>query len=262
MREVNDKKLNLTVMFNASSNLPHIIHSYQSHPIYGPSTYDLQIPNYTRVNGVMFLQRFQWIYDNPLGSDAVLKDVLVEHIDINPTFGPSFFAGLAAKDSESPQAAPKANSEISHSDVLEGFTNMVWSSDQLDLGNLSAIYPLKDVLKLWNLNYENINYAQLVMEFGDDVIVADEPEKQTDAVIEWIQQNIAKPITHVWVSRLMMQLQLLPNMLTTPYQPIHRHRDHSGEAAKYVKLGAKLIIPEMAISYWSGIPGAQLVTFA
>ena len=207
-----DEKLNLTVMFNASTGLPHIIRSYQDHPIYGPSTYDLQVSNYTAVDGVMFPRRFQSVYDNRLGSDAVLEDFLVEHIDMNPKFEADFFAGLPAHESDSPKVAPKADPNIPHADILEGFTNAIWGFEVTPLGNLSATHPLKNLQKLWNLIFENSAYAQLVMEFEDGVIVADAPLHQTDEVIEWIQKNIKKPITHVWVSQ-MGKAHLEPGML-------------------------------------------------
>jgi hypothetical protein len=47
----------------------------------------------------------------------------------------------------------------------------------------------------------------------------------------------------------------------TPKQLTHHHGDHGGGANEYVAGGAKLIVPEIAASYWSSIPGAQLVTF-
>ncbi|KLP09809.1 uncharacterized protein LW94_7929 [Fusarium fujikuroi] len=62
-----------------------------------------------------------------------------------------------------------------------------------------------------------------------------------EAVLEWIERNIGKKVTYV--------------------APSHHHRDHSGGVADYVRAGAKLIIPEMAVDYWSSIPGAQFITF-
>ncbi|KAF2095496.1 metallo-beta-lactamase superfamily protein [Rhizodiscina lignyota] len=238
---VTDAKLNLTVVFDPTTGLPHVIRSYQTHPVYGPCTYDLQVSNYTIVDGVKIPRRFQSVYDNELGSDAVLEDFLVEHIDMNPEFDSDFFTGLPANESDAPKVAPKADPDLSHAEILEGFSNMIWGFDTEPLGNLSATRFLSNVPKLWNVMFENSAYSQLVMEFEDGVIVADAPEHQSSQVIEWIQENINKPITHVW--------------------PSHHHRDHAGEAAKYVKLGAKLIIPEMATRYWSSIPGAEFVIF-
>lgn len=186
-------------MFNESTSLPHVVRSYQDHPIYGPSTYDLQLSNYTMVDGIMVPRRFQSIYNNPLDADAVLEDFLVEHVEVNPAFEPGWYDGLEADKSDTPKVAPEANSSIETSDILEGYTNMIWGFDVTPLGDLSATHPLENMTRLWNLIYENINYAQMVMEFEDGVIVADAPLHQTDAVIDWIQQNIKKPITHLWV---------------------------------------------------------------
>jgi hypothetical protein len=50
-------------------------------------------------------------------------------------------------------------------------------------------------------------------------------------------------------------------MLTMILKPSHHHRDHSGGAKEYVAAGAKLIVPDMAVKYWSSIPNATLETF-
>jgi hypothetical protein len=77
---------------------------------------------------------------------------------------------------------------------------MIYGFESGDLGNVSATHPLAAVPNLWNLQFENTAYAQLVMEFEDGVIVADAPPKQTQEVIRWVEDNIGKPITHFWVS--------------------------------------------------------------
>ncbi|KAF5635914.1 hypothetical protein F52700_5227 [Fusarium sp. NRRL 52700] len=61
------------------------------------------------------------------------------------------------------------------------------------------------------------------------------------AVMEWIKKNIGKKVAYV--------------------APSHHHRDHSGGVVDYVRAGTKLIIPEMAVDYWSSIPGAQFIIF-
>jgi hypothetical protein len=40
-------------------------------------------------------------------------------------------------------------------------------------------------------------------------------------------------------------------------QVSHHHHDHNYGAADYVAAGAKLVVPESYMSYWSKIPGVQ-----
>lgn len=45
------------------------------------------------------------------------------------------------------------------------------------------------------------------------------------------------------------------------HQPSHHHHDHNYDGAKLIALGAKVIVPEVAVDYWSLIPGADLIVF-
>jgi hypothetical protein len=194
--------LALTIVFDPSTDLPYIIRLEEEHPIFGPSTYDLQLSNYTVVGGVQFPQRFQTIYDTPLGSNAVLEDFLVESIDFNPSFPIDFFQGLPANESDTPKAAPFILPGTSYASIGESFSNMISGMDSGDAGNVSASHPIDDVTQFWNLVFDASGYSQLIMEFEDGVIVADAPPIQSLAVIQWVQENLKKPITHLWVSLL------------------------------------------------------------
>ena len=197
---VHDKNLNLTIIFDPTTSLPFIIRSYEKHPIFGVCTSDLQLTNYTSIDGILFPRRFQTIYNTPLGSDAVLEDFLVEHIEINPSFPHDFFEGLPINESNTVKVAPAKSSDYSHADISEFNSNMIWAGE-LTARNMSGSNPVADLPQLWNLlsNDTDLPYAQLVMEFEDGVIVADAPPHQSRLIIQWVEDNLKKPITHLWV---------------------------------------------------------------
>jgi hypothetical protein len=197
--------LNLTVIFDPTTNLPFIIRSYEHHPVFGICTSDIQLSNYTSIDGVMFPQRFLTIYNTPLESNSVLEDFLVEHIEINPAFPQNFFDGLPANMTESVKVAPAQIPEYSHAEIGEFHSNMIWAGEfSGTLANLSVSHPIADLPNLWNLIYldADLPYAQLVMEFEDGVIVADAPPHQSLLTIQWVEKNLKKPITHLWVRDL------------------------------------------------------------
>jgi hypothetical protein len=194
--------LNVTIIFDPATNLPFIIRSYEVHPVFGICTNDLQLSNYTSIGGVMFPQRFLTIYNTPLESNAVLEDFLVEGIEVNPAFPSTFFDGLPANATESVKVAPAQMPEYSHAEIGEFYSNMIWAGEfSGTLNNVSATHPIADLPSLWNLIYEDTDlpYAQLVIEFEDGVIVADAPPHQSLLTIQWVNENLKKPITHLWV---------------------------------------------------------------
>jgi hypothetical protein len=196
---VTDLLLNLTIILDPATNLPYIVRSYEQHPVFGSCTNDVQLSNYTLVDGVMFPQRFQTVYNTPSQSDAVLEDFLVEVIETNPAFPSNYFEGLSSNETETPRVAPAYNSNHTHAEVGEAFSNMIYGFEVAELGNLTISHPLADVPKLWSLMYDGSAYSQLIMEFSDGVIVADAPPQQSLQVIQWVKDKLNKPITHLWV---------------------------------------------------------------
>lgn len=165
--------LNLTVIFDSTTHLPYIIRSYEDHHVFGPSTSDLLVYNYTSVAGVMMPHRFKTIYNN----DYLLADFLVTDISVNPSFPSNFFDGVAASESTSPKVAPATDPEYSHAEIGEWSANMLWSGKYTGtLANLSATHPLPNLPQLWHLIFNDAPaYTQLAMEFEKGVIVADSP---------------------------------------------------------------------------------------
>lgn len=80
----------MTVLFDPDTYLPHIIRVYEDHHIFGNSTSDFVVYNYTTVAGVKFPRRFKLLYNE----DNLLIDFLIDNIDVNPSFPAGFFDGL------------------------------------------------------------------------------------------------------------------------------------------------------------------------
>ncbi|RBA21072.1 hypothetical protein FPRO05_07386 [Fusarium proliferatum] len=209
---VYDPILEITMVFDASSHLPHIIRTDENHMIYGPSTNDLYVSQYKAIEGIKFPHTFQTVYNSTTQKlDATLEEFMVEEITINPRFAKDYFSGLSEREGFFPKEAPKKTEGLSHAHILELSSNMLWSGPGSGISNNSV-----DSIK-----HKNIvpGVKQFVIEFEDHVIVGDAPPQWTKQVIEWIDKKIGKPIKYLW--------------------PTHHHRDHSGGAADIP--GAELI---------------------
>ncbi|KAL6405068.1 hypothetical protein AUP68_11911 [Ilyonectria robusta] len=240
-----DSHLDLTVIFDPSSNLPYIVRTLEDHSIYGASTFDLYLSDYKTVKGLKFPHQIQSIYNSSFQNlNAVLEDYVIEQITLNPDFPSDFFHGISEEESMFPKAAPKKVQGLSHARITEFSSNMLWAGiKNVTVEGLKGEQPISDLpwVHWLILDDDPLGVKQMILEFETEVIVCDAPPQFSDKVIEWIAQNLNKPITHLW--------------------PTHHHRDHSGGANKYVEAGAKLIVPDMAVQYWSSIPDATFVTF-
>ncbi|KAM5344363.1 hypothetical protein ACJ41O_012900 [Fusarium nematophilum] len=242
--DVHDSSRDITIIMDPKLKVPYIIRTTEDHPIYGASTNDLYLSDYKNASGIMFPHGVQTVYNSTSQHlNAVLEDFIIEEVTIDPKFPTSFFDGIPEDKSFSPKAAPSKVKGISHARLTEFSSNMLWSG-----GKNTTVKDLK-VKTLDDLPYvhwiilddDALGVKQMLIEFEEEVIVCDAPPQWAQVVIEWVAKNLKKPITHVW--------------------PTHHHRDHSGGANEYVAAGAKLIVPEMAVEYWSSIPGASFVTF-
>ncbi|KPM43977.1 hypothetical protein AK830_g2647 [Neonectria ditissima] len=246
MLSVHDSDLGLTVIFDPSSSLPHIVRASESHAIYGASTFDLYLTNYKSIDGLKFPHQVQSVYNaSSQNLDAVIEDYIIEQITLNPNFSSTFFDRIAEDESMLPKAAPKMIHGISHAHLTEFSSNMLWSggSKKPTAKDLKVNQPVPGLPSVhWViLQDETLGVKQMIIEFETEVIVCDAVEQYSDGVIEWVAEHLKKPITHLW--------------------PTHHHGDHSGGAKRYVEAGAKLIVPEIAVKYWSSIPNATIVTF-
>lgn len=244
---VSDTMLDITVIFDPETFLPYIVRTTEQHPIYGASFNDLVFNNYTSVPGssLLFPQHVQTVYSATTSLlNSPLEDFIVESIEINPTFPEDFFDGLPQDQSMSPKSAPHKVDGITHAHLTEYSSNMLWSGlDNTTVHDLKVSVPVNGLPTVYwmVLKDDYLGVKQMVIEFESEVIVGDAPPDWSNLVLEWIKENINKPVTYLFST--------------------HHHRDHTGGAPAYVAVGAKLIVPEAAAEYWSNIPGAELVTF-
>lgn len=84
-----DTVTNITVILDPQTFLPTRIRAYEDHQIFGLSTNDFLVYNYTEVNGIQFPLNVRVLYN-----DKMLIEMLTDSITANPTFDANFFAGL------------------------------------------------------------------------------------------------------------------------------------------------------------------------
>lgn len=201
---VYDPSLNLTVVLHPSSGLPYLVRSIEDHSIYGASTNDLYLTNYKAVNGLMFPRSIQTVYNSSQQFlDATLEDYIIEQVEVSPEFPSTFFDGLAANESVTPQAAPMKVPGVSHARITEFQSNMLWGGiTHSDVDELQVQQPVPDLPTVHWLALDNdtLGVKQLIIEFDNEVIVGDAPPQWTSSVIQWVAQHLKKPITHLWVS--------------------------------------------------------------
>ncbi|VTT68412.1 unnamed protein product [Fusarium fujikuroi] len=200
------------------------------------------------INGIMFpagnqiSHTIQTIYSSSSQRlSVVLEDFVIDKINATSKFSNKLFDlvlhGQKANISEKPPGVPSGL-------VTDCSTSLLGSPvKNVSVDALKSSRPV-DLLQVYWLiidDSHDLGFKQLIIEFETEVIVCVAPPSWSEAVLEWIERNIGKKVTYV--------------------APSHHHRDHSGGVADYVRAGAKLIIPEMAVDYWSSIPGAQFITF-
>ncbi|EWZ34014.1 hypothetical protein FOZG_13696 [Fusarium oxysporum Fo47] len=243
---VRDPSRELTVIFDPKASLPYIIRTIEDHPIYGESTKDLYLSSYKVVQGIKFAHTVQTIYNSTnQGVNPVLEDFIIDKVIINPSFPSKFFDGISEDKSLAPKSAAKKIRGISAGLMTEYNSNMLGTAlKNANIENLKVETPVSDLPQVhWVIvdDDNDLGVKQMAIEFEHEVIILDAPPQWTKAVMKWVAKNLKKPVTYV--------------------APSHRHRDHAGGIDKYVEAGVKLIVPEVAVDFWSSIPGAKFVTF-
>ncbi|CZR45278.1 uncharacterized protein FPRO_15547 [Fusarium proliferatum ET1] len=225
------------LIVDSETYLPYIARSEEQHPIYGNATKDVYLSNYKEVQGIKFPHTIQTIYSaSSRRLNVVLEDFVIDKINATAKFSDNFFDlvphGQKAKISEKPPGVPSGL-------VTDYSTSFLGSPvKNVSVDALKALSPI-DLLQVHWLIVDDsrpLGFKQVIIEFETEVIVCDAPLFWSEAVMEWIKNNIGKKVAYVAVH-------------------------HSGGVADYVRAGAKLIIPEMAVDYWSSVPGAQFITF-
>uniref|UniRef100_A0A0D2XT17 Uncharacterized protein n=1 Tax=Fusarium oxysporum (strain Fo5176) TaxID=660025 RepID=A0A0D2XT17_FUSOF len=178
----------------ADTKLPYIIRSYEDHGIYGKSTQDLLVYNYTSVDGVRFPSRFKTIYNK----QHILMDYYVDTVVVNPDLDPQFFDGPPGRHAAN---YPTRDSSYDFSEIGEWYSNCLWAGAYRGtLTNLSATTPLPDMPGVWFLNFPASDYQQVVVEFENEVLVLDSLPHQSHLVLQWARETLGKAVTHVWGS--------------------------------------------------------------
>lgn len=167
----------------------------------------------------MFPHSIQTVYNSSSQLlDATLEDYIVEQVDVDPEFPSGFFDGLAENESTTPRAAPQKVPGISHAHISEFQSNLVWAgitNSSVDELQVQQPVPGLPTVHWVVLDNATLGVKQLIIEFNTEVIVGDAPPQWTSSVIQWVAQNLNKPITHLWVSPLGPNL---PNQSLQHYQ--------------------------------------------
>ncbi|KAF8541490.1 hypothetical protein BDD12DRAFT_498856 [Trichophaea hybrida] len=226
---IHDPTQNITFHLSPRTWLPHTIVS---------PTAVYRVYNYSATQGVMFPRHFLRL--DPETED-VLEDFLVEDITVNPSYPGDFFS---SGEGEGEGAAVGEEHSLTQTQLAVFSQNMLSITPYAGrLENMTVTQPL-GVKGVYYLAFNDApGYKQVVVEFeGDDgmVMVADAPPGQSLLVIEWVKRELGKNLTHCWIT--------------------HHHGDHALGATDFVEAGAKLIIPEVARSFWKRtLPEAELV---
>ncbi|KAI9148722.1 hypothetical protein HJFPF1_10764 [Paramyrothecium foliicola] len=234
-----DHESQITVVFDPESHLPFLIRSFEDHPVFGQISKDLHLLDYTEVDGLMFPRSQKTFYKG----DAIVEETEITRITVNPLFPQRFFDGLRTNETTSSPSPPMKIPSYDHGLLGQFWSNMIWGGQYPStIGDLEASSIADDLPGVHHITFtKGVSISQLVLELEDSVIVFESPHHQSDLVIQWVEEIIGKPITHLWIS--------------------HHHHDHNYDVDKFVALGAAIIVPEIAASYWRQIPNINLITF-
>lgn len=220
------------MIIDPTTFLPYIVRTMEQHPIYGSSTNDLVLSNYTAANGspLMFPQHIQTVYNSTSTLlDAPLEDFVIELVEINPNFTQDFFDGISEEQSMFPKAAPHKVDGVTHAHLTEYSSNLLWSYiDNSTAQDLSAVAPVEGLPTVhWLIVKDDfLGVKQIIIEFENEVIMGDAAPTWALAAIDWVKENIGKPITHVFVSNFLIHMFALTKVLvlayTSPPRPFWR----------------------------------------
>lgn len=251
-----DLSLNISVLFDPDTYLPFAIRTYEDHPFFGPSTNDLRVYDYIRVDGLMIPRHFKIIYNNK----RLITDFLADEVSVNFDVEPSFFNVSAERGNLNiPVVDPALTAYIG-----EKYANYLWFGRfNFTAMDFDAQQPYTDMPGVWVIRMPGVaNYRQILLETDNYVVVLDAPSEQALVLLEWVRINIGKPVSQIWVSRP-RSLGYKPCLLiiSDSGQPTHHHHDHALGVPSFVENGAEVVVPKMAQSYYANIPGAKFATY-
>ncbi|KAF5264657.1 hypothetical protein FOXYS1_4556 [Fusarium oxysporum] len=127
-------------------------------------------------------------------------------------------------------------------EVQERYTNYNYLGPYVGtVDELKAEQSWSDLPGVWVMEQPGYLYRQMLLELQEFVVVLDAPSQQSNDIIKWVDDNIRKPIRMVI--------------------PTNHHHDHAMGLPDYVKVGAKVVVPDMAKEYYHGIPNMEAGTF-
>ena len=142
-------------------------------------------------------------------------------------------------------------------DNLESM-NMLWYGGyQGKLSNITVTHPMPGLPLTHIIFNDSPGYSTLIAEFEDGVMVTDAPPHQSKLIIQWVKENLKKPITHLLVSITISHVHSIPLTWFPIPKITHHHHDHNYGAIDYVNAGATLVVPKDFQYYWDAIPGAK-----
>lgn len=148
-------------------------------------------------------------------------------------------------------------------------------------------YPVPELPGLIYLVFVDApTYKTTIANMEDVVMVTDAPAHQSKLVIQWVQENLKKNVTHLLVGftsmrfllqimkehqKLKIRLASFPTIIVRPcfisnvgaifsidlFRKLTGSDDHAYGAADYVAVGATLVVPQDFTYYYSKIPGVR-----
>ena len=171
--------------------------------------------------------RFQTLYN----SADVLEDFLVESITINPKLPEGLFSVPPNFNSISPKTKPRPGVKYGTAEVHEFYETGLWSGPfDFNTSDVVATHPLPGIPQIQSVYIGYPDYVQLVVEFGDGVLVTDAPPHRSKILIKWVAEKLGKSVKNV--------------------APSHHHHDHAYGVGDYVKAGAILVVPDTAVDFY------------
>jgi hypothetical protein len=188
--------LGLTVILDPDTYLPYLIRAVEDHPFFGPSTHDLRVYDYQSVDGVMIPRHFKTIYN----SNQIMTDWLVDEVQVNPDLPSTWFDGPDETFAE--HNVPIYNDSLM-AEIQERSTNYIWFGPYNGtVDSIKVEQTWADLPGVWSLKLpEWYRYRQMVLEFGDFVVVLDSPPQQSHTIIDWVEKFLKKPIKMIVVSQ-------------------------------------------------------------
>jgi hypothetical protein len=195
---VHDYELDLTIAFDPATMLPHTIRSFEDHAIFGPTTSDIRLFNYTEVKGMQVPGHRLVLYNGT----SVVEETIFSNVILNPEFSNDYFDGLGINETATPRVSPAKIPGYSHAELGEFWSNGIWQTEYTGtFDNITVGKPAADLPNVYQLAVmDSPAIEHLILDFQDGVIVYEAPPHQTDLIIRWVRETLKKPITHVFVS--------------------------------------------------------------